>query len=122
MSAYCDLNLEKYDVRIQEIFSKAAFDAVLEANMHNMKTYISPENKGKLQRLISRKFEKEWPQDADSHPEVIVQHILQSSIFSQCIDFGCKYLVVLFYLPPGIENSAEGIELVSIPRRRRHPA
>ena len=91
VSAFCDLELEQCDTRIQELFSKAAFDAVLEANMDNVKAYISDHNKEKLQRLISVKFEKEWPENVEDNPEAVVQHILHSSIFSQCIDFGCKH-------------------------------
>ena len=91
VSAYCDLRLESYDTRIQELFAKAAFAAILEAQM-DIKASISEHNTNKLKRLISAKFNREWRQVEENNPETIVQYLLNSSTCSQCIDVGCKSL------------------------------
>ena len=52
-----------------------------------------------------RKLEKEWPTD-DSYPDVVVKHILRSSIFAQYIAYGCKlmhFFLSLNYMPTSVK-------------------
>ena len=94
MSCYCDVSLENYDTRLQELFVKAAFDAVHDTNMRGLRDHMA-RNSHKLKGPISVKFQREWPKN-DPSPEDVVQHILHSSLFSMCIDFGCKRFFHIF--------------------------
>ena len=88
MAIYCGPFLSDMGEELTQIFSKAAIQAIQDVEFNGaFRNALDIENIPRFRALISEKFCKAWP----NKKKDILKHVIESTLFSQCIEHGCKY-------------------------------